>query len=67
MATAKTPKTPETPDPNDPKERFRLALEAKNKKGGHSGADRDADTGGVKDESSKAGGKREHRRKSGSS
>lgn len=62
MAPAKTPKTP---DPDDPKERFRLALEAKNKKGGHSGSNIDADSGGVKDESSKAGGKREHRRKCG--
>ncbi|MDA3021416.1 MAG: DUF5302 family protein [Actinomycetota bacterium] len=60
-----TSQHPPAPDPNDPKERFRAALEAKNKKGGHLGANRDADNGGIKDESSKAGGRREHRRKSG--
>ncbi len=62
-----SPKNPPAADPNDPKERFRAALEAKNKKGGHLGTSHDADPGGVKDASSKAGGKREHRRKSGSS
>ena len=68
MATPKAPKdsTPaKSVDPLDPKERFRLALEAKKSKGGHNGSNREESGSGTKGESHRAGGKREHRRKSG--
>ena len=62
---AKTESTPSTPDPNDPRERFRLALEAKNSKGGHGAAASDTGSSPGKDHSNRTGGKREFRRKSG--
>lgn len=68
MATNDSPSTgpnPSTPDPNDPRERFRLALEAKNSKGGFGAASGDSGSQSSKDQSNRTGGKREFRRKSG--
>ena len=68
MATTDSPSTspdPSTPDPNDPRERFRLALEAKNSKGGYGAGSGDSGTQSGQDQSNRTGGKREFRRKSG--
>jgi hypothetical protein len=52
-------------DPNDPREKFRLALEAKKAKSGPSGQSSSSGAASSKDHSSRSGGKREFRRKSG--
>ena len=62
MATdAQTPSS----DPEDQREKFKAALDAKKAKGGHGGTSPEAGGGAVKDHSSRSGGKREFRRKSG--
>ena len=45
--------------------KFKAALEAKKNKPGHAGSNPDSAGGPVKDSSSRSGGKREFRRKSG--
>ena len=50
---------------DDQREKFRQALEAKKHKGHHGGQGPTNTGGAVKDSSHRAGGKREHRRKSG--
>jgi hypothetical protein len=61
---AADPKNPES-ESEDQKDRFRAALDAKNSQGGHAGQVH-ADGGATgKDHSSRSGGKREFRRKSG--
>ena len=50
---------------DDPKERYRQALERKKAQGGHQGHGQSSSSGSAKGSSSKAGGKREFRRKSG--
>jgi len=62
---AKIASTPSIPDPKDPRARLRLALEAKNSKGGHGAAASDTGSSPGKDHSNRTGGKREFRRKSG--
>lgn len=58
--------TPNEPAPaNDAKERYRQALERKKAQGGHQGHGQSSSSGSAKGSSSKAGGKREFRRKSG--
>ena len=59
-----TPK-PITSEPDEQQAKFLAALEAKKHKGGHAGSHPDAAGGPVKDHSSRSGGKREFRRKSG--
>ena len=56
--------TPETGS-EDQREKFKAALDAKKSKGGHAGTSPEAGGGAVKDHSSRSGGKREFRRKSG--
>jgi hypothetical protein len=56
-------KTPSEPDEQHAK--FLAALEAKKHKPGHAASHPDAAGGPVKDHSSRSGGKREFRRKSG--
>ncbi len=63
MAT--TPPTPSAPDPEDERAKFLAALEAKKHRTGHGGSTKDASGGPVREHSSKSGGKREFRRKSG--
>lgn len=63
MATSDA--TPETVDPEDPREKFRLALEAKKAKSGPGGQSTTSGSASTKDHSSRSGGKREFRRKSG--
>ena len=50
---------------DEQREKFRQALEAKKNKGHRSGQGPSSTGGAVKDSSNRAGGKREHRRKSG--
>lgn len=50
---------------DEQREKFRQALEAKKNKGQRNGQGPTGTTGAVKDTSNRAGGKREHRRKSG--
>ncbi|MDO8733156.1 MAG: DUF5302 domain-containing protein [Actinomycetota bacterium] len=50
---------------DEQREKFRQALEAKKNKGRSNGQGPTGTTGAVKDSSNRAGGKREHRRKSG--
>ena len=56
--------TPESGS-EDQREKFKAALEAKKTMGGHAGTSPEAGGGAVKDHSSRSGGKREFRRKSG--
>jgi Family of unknown function (DUF5302) len=58
-----TENTPSAAD--DQRAKFEAALEAKKHKPGHAGSHPDAAGGPVKDHSSRSGGKREFRRKSG--
>jgi hypothetical protein len=60
-----TPTTPAESDPEDDRAKFMAALEAKKHRSGHGGSAKDASGGPVKEHSSKSGGKREFRRKSG--
>ncbi len=62
MAT--DPVTP-APESDEQKDRFRAALEAKKSQGGHAGTSHADGGGSGKDHSSRTGGKREFRRKSG--
>ena len=58
--------TPAADSPSDdPKERYRQALERKKAQGGHHAHGQTSSGGSPKGSSSKAGGKREFRRKSG--
>ncbi len=58
--------TDSTPsDADDQRAKFEAALEAKKHKPGHAGSHPDSSGGPVKDHSSRSGGKREFRRKSG--
>ncbi len=50
---------------DDQRDRFKAALDAKKSKGGHAGSAHGADGGHPKGHSSREGGKREFRRKSG--
>jgi hypothetical protein len=50
---------------DEQREKFRQALEAKKNKGHRNGQGPTSATGAVKDTANRAGGKREHRRKSG--
>jgi hypothetical protein len=50
---------------DEQRDKFLAALEAKKHKGGHAGTSPEAGGGAVKDHSSRSGGKREFRRKSG--
>jgi hypothetical protein len=54
-----------SPGSDDPKERYRQALERKKAQGGHQGHGQASSGTSAKGSSSKAGGKREFRRKSG--
>ncbi len=60
-ADAKNP----APESDDQKDRFKAALEAKKSQGGHAGTAHADGGGSGKDHSSRSGGKREFRRKSG--
>ena len=60
-----TPASPSQPDPEDERAKFLAALEAKKHRTGHGSSGMDASGGPVKEHSSKSGGKREFRRKSG--
>lgn len=53
------------PDDQDPREKFKAALEAKKHKSGYGSHAHTTDEGSGKDHSSRTGGKREFRRKSG--
>lgn len=55
----------DAPASDDPKERYRQALERKKAQGGHQGHGQASSGTSAKGSSSKAGGKREFRRKSG--
>lgn len=55
----------DSPGSDDPKERYRQALERKKAQGGHQGHGQASSGTSAKGSSSKAGGKREFRRKSG--
>lgn len=55
----------DTPDPDDQKARMKAALEAKKNRGGFGSAGGSSSTSKGKAEGSRAGGKREFRRKSG--
>jgi hypothetical protein len=57
--------TKPAPDADAQREQFLAALEAKKHKGGHAATSPEAGGGAVKDHSSRSGGKREFRRKSG--
>jgi hypothetical protein len=57
--------TKETPAPDDDREKFKAALEAKKHKSGHGSAAQGSAGGAPKEHSSRSGGKREFRRKSG--
>lgn len=61
---AKSSPTPPS-DADDQKAKFLAALDAKKTKPGHAGSSHEEGGGPVKDHSSRSGGKREFRRKSG--
>ena len=61
---AKSNETPST-EADEQRAKFKAALEAKKNKPGHAGSNPDAAGGPVKESSSRSGGKREFRRKSG--
>ena len=65
MAAAPVAEAPGDGTPDDTKDRFRQALEAKKGKPGYSGGSGPGGSGQGKGNSSRAGGKREFRRKSG--
>lgn len=70
MARTRPPRVQTDPMANSPssdeqKDKFKAALEAKKAKGGHSGTGAQASGGAGKGHSSREGGKREFRRKSG--